>query len=190
MTKVYERTENGFTTVITVREGLAEINHAQMAGKRDVRTMSSITRTDFAIEYKDGRSVRLVQVGGVCGNQWKYGKDVCALEVGHIGPHRNTKASEAWSFRWFNNEGTPAESDTTEEPEEWGTTAASVLAHKFHGEGPATTGADYRCINPPQPGCAVCASHDPRRQCGAPTACGGKCKRMKVSGHETCSIHI
>ncbi|MFD7776608.1 hypothetical protein [Streptomyces sp. NPDC059753] len=62
MSKVYERTENGTTAIVGRSEGLDEINHAMMAGKRDVRTMSSITRTDFAIEYKDGRSVRLVLV--------------------------------------------------------------------------------------------------------------------------------
>lgn len=60
--KVYERTENGVTTRVSAKDGNAEINHAMMAGKRDVREMSSITRTDFAIEYKDGRSVRLVRV--------------------------------------------------------------------------------------------------------------------------------
>ncbi|MGW1828883.1 hypothetical protein ACWCO0_09425 [Streptomyces tubercidicus] len=62
MTKIYERTENGHTAHVSIRKGLDEINNAQMAGKRDVRTMSSITRTDFAIEYKDGRNVRLVLV--------------------------------------------------------------------------------------------------------------------------------
>ncbi|MYW28209.1 hypothetical protein [Streptomyces sp. SID2119] len=60
--KVYERTENGTATQVSVKDGLAEINDAMMAGKREVRTMSSISRTDYAIEYKDGRSVRLVQV--------------------------------------------------------------------------------------------------------------------------------
>lgn len=60
--KVYKRTENGTTTFATLREGLDEINHAMTAGKRDVRTMSSITRTDYDIQYKDGRHVRLVQV--------------------------------------------------------------------------------------------------------------------------------
>jgi hypothetical protein len=60
--KVYERTENGVTAQISKSEGMAEINHAQMAGQRDVRTMSSISWTDFAIEYKDGRSVRLILV--------------------------------------------------------------------------------------------------------------------------------
>lgn len=48
----------------------------------------------------------------------------------------------------------------------------------------------YGCINPAQPGRSVCASHDPRRQCGAPTVAGGRCKRMKVRGHEFCSKHI
>lgn len=60
--KVYERTENGTTKVVSKSAGMAEINHAQMAGRREVRTMSSITRTDFVIEYKDGRQVRLVLV--------------------------------------------------------------------------------------------------------------------------------
>jgi hypothetical protein len=45
----------------------------------------------------------------VCGNQWKYGKDTCAREASHIGPHRNTEALEAWSFHWFDSEGTPPE---------------------------------------------------------------------------------
>lgn len=62
MSKAYERTENGVTSIVSKREGLDEINHAQMAGKRAVRTMSSITRTDFAIEYKDNRKVRLVLI--------------------------------------------------------------------------------------------------------------------------------
>ncbi|KUF18820.1 hypothetical protein [Streptomyces silvensis] len=61
--KVYQRTENGGTpTTISQADGLQEVNHAMMGGKRGVRTMSSITRTDYAIEYKDGRSVRLVLV--------------------------------------------------------------------------------------------------------------------------------
>jgi hypothetical protein len=60
--KVYERTENGTTTHVSIREGLAEINHAMMAGKREVETMSSVTSTDYAIEYKDGRTVTLTRV--------------------------------------------------------------------------------------------------------------------------------
>jgi hypothetical protein len=59
MAKVFERTENGTTTEVDVKAGWAEINHAMMAGKKDVRTMSS-GGTQHSIEYKDGRKVRLV----------------------------------------------------------------------------------------------------------------------------------
>lgn len=59
MAKVFKRTENGTLTFVAQREGLDEINHAMMEGKREVRAMSSITRTDYDIEYKDGRHVRL-----------------------------------------------------------------------------------------------------------------------------------
>lgn len=62
-TKVYERTENGVTSIVSRREGLAEINRAMLEGARDVRTMSGINRTDYVIGYKDGRSVRLILVG-------------------------------------------------------------------------------------------------------------------------------
>ncbi|WP_432118472.1 hypothetical protein [Streptomyces sp. bgisy032] len=60
--KAYKRTENGVTSIVSKGEGLAEINHAMMEGKRQVEMMSSISRTDYAIEYKDGRSVRLLLV--------------------------------------------------------------------------------------------------------------------------------
>lgn len=58
--KVYQRTENGTTTTVTQKAGMAEINHAMMGGRREVKTMSSITSTDYAITYRDGRDVRLV----------------------------------------------------------------------------------------------------------------------------------
>lgn len=58
--KVYQRTENGVTTTVTQKTGMDEINHAKMGGRSAVKTMSSITRTDYAITYKDGRDVRLV----------------------------------------------------------------------------------------------------------------------------------
>ncbi|MEU0667166.1 hypothetical protein ABZ508_02685 [Streptomyces lavendulocolor] len=62
-TKVYERTENGTVTTVDRVAGLAEINAAMIGETRKtVRTMSSISRTDYAIEYKDGRSVRLALV--------------------------------------------------------------------------------------------------------------------------------
>jgi hypothetical protein len=130
MSKVYERTENGVTSVVSQREGLAEINRAMMEGKREVRTMSSVTRTDYAIEYKDGRSVRLVLVDAPCGNRWKFGKDQCAREAGHVGPHRTTKGLEAWSFGWFDSEGEPA--DQEPETDEFDVHVISVRGGKVH----------------------------------------------------------
>ncbi|WP_199812427.1 hypothetical protein [Streptomyces sp. NRRL S-337] len=59
--QVYERTENGTTAHVSKGEGLAEINHAMMGGKRNVREMSA-ARTDANIKYTDGRNVRLVLV--------------------------------------------------------------------------------------------------------------------------------
>ncbi len=55
----YRRTENGQTTVVTVRDAMAEISHAQMDGKRQVAEMSS-GRTRHEITYTDGRHVVLV----------------------------------------------------------------------------------------------------------------------------------
>jgi hypothetical protein len=61
MSKVYERTENGTTTTVSRVDGLAEINHAMMGGKRQVRQMSA-GRTDAQITYRDGRTVTLTLV--------------------------------------------------------------------------------------------------------------------------------
>lgn len=61
MSKVYERTENGTMTRVSVRDALDEVNHAMMGGKRDVRRMSS-SHGNHSIDYRDGRSVRLVEV--------------------------------------------------------------------------------------------------------------------------------
>lgn len=59
--KVYKRTEDNKTTIVSVREAVAEVNHAMMDGKRDVETMSSgYGRHD--ITYKDGRHVVMVLV--------------------------------------------------------------------------------------------------------------------------------
>lgn len=52
-----------------------------------------------------------MEITGTCGNRWKYGKDLCARESDHIGPHRTTTELEAWSFHWFDNEGTPQDVD-------------------------------------------------------------------------------
>mgnify|MGYP001577549880 FL=1 len=62
-TYVYERTENGVVAFFGIRTGLDEINEAMMgATRRNVKVMSSINSTDYAIEYKDGRKVKLIRV--------------------------------------------------------------------------------------------------------------------------------
>lgn len=58
MDKVYVRTEDGTSETVTVRVALKEVNYAMMEGRRYVREMSS-QHGLHAIEYKDGRSVRL-----------------------------------------------------------------------------------------------------------------------------------
>ncbi|MGC9439239.1 hypothetical protein [Streptomyces sp. WG5] len=45
----------------------------------------------------------------LCGNKWKYAKDTCVLEKGHVGTHQTTEKREAWTFSWFDDEGTPTE---------------------------------------------------------------------------------
>lgn len=62
--KIYERTENGTVTHVSIREAMAEVNEAmigRVARERGVRTMSS-GRTQHHIVYADGRDVRLVLV--------------------------------------------------------------------------------------------------------------------------------
>lgn len=59
----FVRTENGNATKVSGTEGLAELNRAQMSGKRDVAEMVS-GRRSHAIKYKDGRVVTLTLVGG------------------------------------------------------------------------------------------------------------------------------
>ena len=59
----FTRTEAGTTTAMDSRNALAEINHAMMAGKRDVRTMSAGSGR-YSIEYRDGRLVEFARVEG------------------------------------------------------------------------------------------------------------------------------
>lgn len=64
MGKVYERTENGITTHVSIPEAMAEVNDAmigRVVRERRVRRMSS-GRTQHHIEYADGRDVRLTLV--------------------------------------------------------------------------------------------------------------------------------
>jgi hypothetical protein len=60
MNKIYLRAENGIISEVSLREGLAEVNHAMMDGKREVRVMNS-SHGCHRIEYKDGRTVSLVE---------------------------------------------------------------------------------------------------------------------------------
>lgn len=59
----FTRTESGTTVNMDSLSALAEINHAMMDGKRDVRTMNA-GNGRYTIEYKDGRVVRFVRVVG------------------------------------------------------------------------------------------------------------------------------
>jgi hypothetical protein len=61
MAKVFKRSENGSTTYVSIREGMVEINHAMMAGKKDVREMFEGS-TGARITYKDGRRVTFLKV--------------------------------------------------------------------------------------------------------------------------------
>ncbi|MFJ3834466.1 hypothetical protein ACIPY6_02995 [Streptomyces sp. NPDC090054] len=61
MNKVYERTEDGATTIVSLKDGGAEADRAQMGPRRDIREMSS-SRGRHSITYRDGRKVTLVMV--------------------------------------------------------------------------------------------------------------------------------
>lgn len=60
MSKVYERTENGVTTIVSLEDGVAEAERAY-ANRRDVPSMSS-RQGQHHLEYRDGRIVDLVLV--------------------------------------------------------------------------------------------------------------------------------
>ena len=60
-TKVYQRTENGAMSEVSVKDAMAEVNFAMMDGKRYVREMSS-GRGQHRIEYTDGRVVVLLEM--------------------------------------------------------------------------------------------------------------------------------
>lgn len=56
------------------------------------------------------------ETGSTCGNRWMFSKlagDVCAKDRGHRGTHQNTRAREAHTFSWFDNEGIPSEGVAT-----------------------------------------------------------------------------
>jgi hypothetical protein len=52
----------------------------------------------------------------------------------------------------------------------------------------ARTSKGYGCINQSKNG-PFCPAHDRRNQCGAVTATGKGCRRMKSFGSDRCSKH-
>lgn len=154
MDKIFKRTENGTTTFVSIREGLNEANHAMMDGKRDVKTMSAGSGR-YDITYKDGRHVVLIKVDAPAPEGFTQGQAVVVQRPGQL-PRTGTVAHihtapgyvAVLDDRNRSVSNYPARfvsaAEVEEEPQEWGTTTASTLVHKFHGEGPATTGADYR----------------------------------------------
>lgn len=61
MNKIYQRTENGAMSEVSVKDAMAEVNFAMMDGKRYVREMSS-GQGQHRIEYTDGRVVVLLEM--------------------------------------------------------------------------------------------------------------------------------
>jgi len=53
------RTEDDVTRVVSRKSVLAELGHAQMGDSHEVLAMSCTIRTDYTIEYRDGRRVRI-----------------------------------------------------------------------------------------------------------------------------------
>ncbi|MFJ8163832.1 hypothetical protein ACIRBY_23295 [Streptomyces sp. NPDC096136] len=146
MVKVYERTENGTITTVDQKTGQAEINAAMMGpGRRAVREMSSITRTDYAIEYNDGRSVRLVLVDAPAPEGFAEGQAVVVTRPGqplvtgsvaHIHTAPGYVAVLDDRYRDVSNYPTRFVSavETEEEPEDnapWTVASHRMLLHKF-----------------------------------------------------------
>lgn len=61
MAMIYQRTENGAMEIVSVKEAMAEVNHAMMDGRRHVREMSS-GKGQHHIDYTDGRTVVLIEM--------------------------------------------------------------------------------------------------------------------------------
>lgn len=60
--QAYDKTSNGFTTRITLAEGLEIVNHYMMDGRRFVREMTQISRESYEIKLKDGTTLLLIRV--------------------------------------------------------------------------------------------------------------------------------
>lgn len=60
--KAYRRTENGVVTQVSLTAGLVEIDRAILNFQDEVDGMSQICFASYAINYLDGRKVRLEQI--------------------------------------------------------------------------------------------------------------------------------
>jgi hypothetical protein len=106
VSKVYERTENGTTTHVSIREAMAEVNDAMMgrlSRERRVRKMSS-GRTQHHIEYADGRVVRMTLVDAPAPVETdSKGRRIVTVKgkryiVSHITPARpKTPGAKTWT---------------------------------------------------------------------------------------------
>ncbi|MFD9561559.1 hypothetical protein [Streptomyces sp. NPDC059994] len=110
----------------------------------------------------------------ICGNRWKFSKlagDVCVQDRGHRGPHQNTRAREAHTFSWFDDEGIPSRSAVTTDEYEVspdietgfrgapGRAQAENAVTELVADNPEMDGA-YEVLE-------ICPDHDehPRREC-------------------------
>jgi hypothetical protein len=104
--RMYQRTENDVVSTVSIREALAEVNHAMMGGKSGVREMSS-GRGQHSIEYKDGRSVRLVLVDAPAEETDANGRRIVTVKgrryiVGTVTPARpRTPGAKSWTPEAF-----------------------------------------------------------------------------------------
>ncbi|MFF3312534.1 hypothetical protein [Streptomyces sp. NPDC002952] len=80
MEKVYERTENGVKTIVSLEDGVAEAERAY-ADRRGVPSMSSY-RGQHHIEYRDGRVVDLVLVDEFAADGYGQGQAVLVTRPG------------------------------------------------------------------------------------------------------------
>ncbi|MFF7411601.1 hypothetical protein [Streptomyces lydicus] len=113
--KVYERTENGTKTIVSIEEGLDEIDAAvlgRLSRERTVRKLSHLNRTDIIIEHSDGRTVTLIRIdepAKVEGEADSEGRPIITVKgkryiVGGVVPARpKTDDSPTWVPEAFAN---------------------------------------------------------------------------------------
>lgn len=159
MAKIYERTESGVTTHVSIREGLDEINTAMMGPRRNIKEMSA-AQGDAWITYADGRKVTLVQVEAPETEGYTQGQPVVVQRPGqtprtgtvahiHTAPgyvavldDRNRSVS-SYPVRFV------SAVVTEEEPEDWASTATGTVEHRFSSDGRALCNRRYRAYDRP-----------------------------------------